>query len=95
MIIYDKKEQYDTCVNLAFRAAKTIGEKFGVCSLGFDFVLGDNCNPLLVEMSYGYDVHGYDPCPGYWTADGTWHEGNFVPQEWMVERILFLVSKKN
>ena len=65
-----------------------IGGKFGVPSLGFDFVFGDNDQPLLVEMSYGYDVHGYDPCPGYWTSDGTWHEESFVPQEWMVERVI-------
>ena len=90
-IIYEKENQDAACVKLAFCAASAIGGKFGVPSLGFDFVLGDNDQPLLVEMSYGYDVHGYDPCPGYWTSDGIWHEGDFVPQQWMVDWVRMVV----
>lgn len=86
-IIYEREEQDLACVELAFRAAKAIGGTAGVSSLGFDFVLGDNNQPLLVEMSYGYDIHGYDPCPGYWTSDGQWHGGRFIPQYWMIDWI--------
>ena len=44
--------------------------------------------PKIVEISYGFSPEGYDPCPGYWDKNLTWHEGKFNPYGWMVEEVL-------
>ena len=43
---------------------------------------------LVVELSYGFAMHGYDDCSGYWTDDMSWHEGKFNPQGWMVDEMV-------
>lgn len=86
--IYAREEQDERCVAKAFDAAAAICHEEKALSLGFDFIYDAEGQPLLVEMGYGYDVHSYDPCPGYWTRDGGWHEGAFNPQEWMIECII-------
>ena len=82
-ILYDKSEIPEECVVIAFELTK----KLRAQCLGFDFVFkGDT--PMIVEMGYGFGYHGYDDCPGYWTEDLEWHEGPFVPQEWMVQSVI-------
>lgn len=83
-IIYDKTEIDERCVVIAFEVAGKLGSQ----SLAFDFVFDVNQNPLIVEISYGYATKAYDLCPGYWDKNLKWHEGEFMPQEWMVDNIL-------
>lgn len=88
-IVYDRKEQSERCVKTAFDVAHALGEKFHEkISLSFDFICAEGTSPALVESSFGFDVHAYDLCPGYWTEDMTWHEETFNPQEWMVDLVL-------
>lgn len=72
------------CVSLSFEVAKKIKAQ----CIGFDYVIDLNGNAFIVEISYGFVVHGYDSCPGYWTDDLTWHQGSFNPQEWMMEDLI-------
>jgi glutathione synthase/RimK-type ligase-like ATP-grasp enzyme len=83
-IIYDKNEIPEACVKIAFEVSK----KANVQCIGYDFVFDKNNDPLLLEMSYGFVVDGYNPCPGYWDENMTWHEGKFNPQSWMVENLI-------
>ncbi len=53
--------------------------------IAFDFIYDSDGSPLIVEISYGFSSRAYDSCPGYWTQKLEWHEGAFVPQEWMIE----------
>lgn len=80
-IIYDRAEIDPRCVEQSF----SIAAKLRTACVALDWIFGAGNEPMVVEMSYGFAMHGYDPCPGYWTSDMQWHEGKFVPQNWMVE----------
>lgn len=80
-ILYDKIEIDEKCVEISFEVNKHIKS----LSIAFDYVFGRENNPLIVEISYGFAVEPYDPCPGYWDNKLNWHEGKFNPQGWMVE----------
>ena len=87
-ILYAKEELDERTVRVAF----DVNDKLNSQSLALDFVFDTNRNPLIVEMSYGYAVHGYDPCPGYWTKDMKWHEEKFIPQYWQIDNLLNSIS---
>lgn len=57
-------------------------------SVAFDFIKNNDNQYLIVEISYGYAISAYDKCPGYWDRDLKWHEGQFNPQNWMIDDIL-------
>lgn len=83
-ILYNKSEIDERCIQISFN----VNEKLKCQSIAFDYVFDENNNPLIVEISYGFDVKAYDPCPGYWDSSLKWHEGKFNPQEWMVEDLI-------
>jgi len=83
MIVYNKKEIDERCVQIAF----DVNEKIKSQSIAFDFVFDVNNNPMIVEISYGFVAEGYDPCEGYWDKDLNWHKGAFNPYGWMVELV--------
>lgn len=83
-VVYNKVNIDERCLIIAFEVAK----KLETQSLAFDFIFDLNQNPLIVEISYGYAVNVYDQCPGYWDKQMNWHEGQFVPQNWMVENLI-------
>ena len=82
-IVYEKNEQDECCVQIAFEVNKRIHSQ----CIAYDFVYR-NSEPLIVEISYGFSMYGYDKCPVYWTDDMQWHEEPFTPQDWMIEQIL-------
>jgi glutathione synthase/RimK-type ligase-like ATP-grasp enzyme len=82
-IHYEKDLFDDSTIRLSFE----IAEKLKTQCLALDYVYQNN-KPLVVEISYGFAVAGYDRCVGYWTSDMEWHEGSFNPQEWIVELVL-------
>lgn len=88
-ILYGKTEIDERCIQIAFDVSKKLKSQ----SIAYDFVFDMDTNPLILELSYGYDVKAYDPCPGYWDADLKWHNGNFNPQSWMVENMVFAFEK--
>jgi glutathione synthase/RimK-type ligase-like ATP-grasp enzyme len=82
-ILYDK-ELFDlNSIQLSFEIAK----KLKTQCVALDYVY-DNGSPMVVEISYGFSMVGYDPCPGYWDSKMQWHEGKFNPYGWMIEEIL-------
>ena len=87
-IIYEKSEIPDICVKISFDLSKKL---FTQC-MAYDFIFNKENKPLLTEISYGFSKKVYDPCPGYWDCDLTWHEGRFNPYAWMIED---LIAKKN
>lgn len=84
--IYNKSEIDERCIQISFN----VNEKLKCQSLAYDFVFDENNNPLIVEISYGFDVKAYDPCPGYWDSSLKWHDARFKPQEWMIENLINL-----
>lgn len=83
-ILYDRNEIPEICVRLSF----DMSTKLTTQCLAYDYVFDADNKPIIVEISYGFAMHGYDPCPGYWTEDMIWHEGQFNPQEWMVDSLI-------
>lgn len=88
-IQYEKEHFSDEIVSLAFG----ISDKLRVQCMAYDFVFLQG-KPLLVEMSYGFAMYGYDSCTGYWDRDLKWYGGAFNPYEWMVEGLVKRIEAK-
>jgi glutathione synthase/RimK-type ligase-like ATP-grasp enzyme len=84
LILYDKKEIDERCVQIAFEASKAMETQ---CT-AYDFVFDKNNNPLIIEISYAFLMTAYDKCEGYWDDSLTWHSGEFNPENWMIENII-------
>ena len=82
-ILYEKDHFTDETIKLAF----SISESLQTQCMAYDFVFTEG-KPLVVEISYGFAMHGYDDCTGYWNRDLIWHEGKFNPYGWMVEDLI-------
>jgi hypothetical protein len=63
--------------------------------IAFDYVFGENQNPLIVEISYGFAVEAYDPCVGYWDNNFNFYEGPFDSCQWMVDLVVGQIYAKS
>ncbi len=86
-IFYEKKHFSDSLIALAFQ----INGKLNMQSCAMDFVYLDE-KPLLVEVSYGFAMHGYVGCEGYWDRNLNFHKGKFNSYGWMVNDVLDRIS---
>lgn len=89
-ILYDPELIPDECIRLTFDLAKKTGSQ----SLALDFVFSGD-SPLIVEMSYAFASHAYLSCPGYWRNDMVWMEGNFRPEDFMVDDLITSSAEKS
>ena len=87
-ILYEKEHFNDDIIQIAFK----VSEKLQDQCMAYDFVFKDD-KPLIVEISYGFDMVGYDSCVGYWDKNLTWNEGKFNPCGWMVEDLVESIKK--
>lgn len=83
-LYYEKNLIDERCIQVSFEANKKINSQ----CIAFDFVFDLNKQPLIVEISYGFSVEGYDECVGYWDANLVWHPGKFNPQGWIIASLL-------
>ena len=83
-ILYDKESIDERIVKAAFNCHK----KLSAQCIAYDYVMDENNNPLLIEISFGFANAGYDDCPGYWDEQLNWYEGKFDPYGWMVDLML-------
>ena len=82
-IIYD-----ETCFNIeTIELALKINVLIQTQCCAMDFIYQDN-QPLLVEISYGFSMEGYDKCTGYWDQNLHFHKGNFNPYAWIIKDLL-------
>lgn len=79
---------YDDINIETIRIALEVSNKLKLQSCAYDFVVDENHNPLIVEISYGFGTTGIDNAPGYWDSSLKWHEGKFNLQGWMVEDLI-------
>ncbi len=83
-VIFYEKELFDKeTIALSF----AISKKLGTQCLAFDYIYSDG-KPLIMEISFGFFMAGYDACPGYWDSALQWHEGKFNPYGWMIDNII-------
>ncbi len=85
-ILYEKEHFPIDTIDLAFQLTNKLQSQ---CA-AFDFVYDKAGNPLVIELSYGFATVAYDACVGYWDRSLQFHEGTFIPQNWMVESLLEL-----
>lgn len=83
-ILYEKENFSLDTIKIALQLA----EKLESQCAAFDFIYDSIGNPLVVELSYGFVTAGYNPCVGYWDKSLNFHEGEFNPQDWMVEMLI-------
>lgn len=88
-IIYDKKEINEECIKIAFETNKRVKAQ----CIGYDFVFNNSNKPMIVEIGYGFAVHAYDLCQGYWDSDLIWHNKKFSPQYWMIENLISNIQR--
>jgi len=82
-ILYEKENFDEEIIKLAFNISERLGDQ----CMAYDFVFSDG-QPLIVEISYGFAMEGYDPCVGYWDKNMNWYEGQFDPYGWMIENLI-------
>ena len=83
-IVYDMNEINLECIKMAFETHRKLSSQ---CT-AFDFVFDGEGKPLIIEISYGFEVKPYDLCPGYWDDSLSWYEESFVPQDWIIEGVI-------
>lgn len=80
-ILYDAHHFDTDLVKNSFDFADKINSN----CIGFDFVFDNEKRPLIVEISYGFAIEGYDECVGYWDRQLNFHIGKFDVCGWMVD----------
>jgi glutathione synthase/RimK-type ligase-like ATP-grasp enzyme len=83
-LFYEKEHIPINSIELAFQ----LTDNLQLQSAAFDFVYDESCNPLVIEVSYGFPTTTTDHCIGYWDKLLNYHLESFKPQEWMVEAII-------
>lgn len=71
-------------IEVSFEIAKTLNLQ----AVAFDFVIDNNNNPLIIEMSYGFGTKGILSAPGYWDNQLKWYEGQFESQELIIDNVI-------
>ena len=76
-IVYDLKRIRLDCIKIGF----DIAEKIGAQSLAIDFVISENNEIQVLEISYCYQAEAVYNCLGHWDIKMVWHEGKMWPQD--------------
>lgn len=90
-ILYDKHHFDEKLIEMSFDFA----DKLKTQIVAFDYVFDCDNNPLIVEISYGYAIEGYDPCVGYWDRELNFYEGKFDSCGWMVDLVLKQIDERS
>ncbi len=83
-ILYEKDHIPLSTIELAFQ----LTDKLHSQCTAFDFVYDAMENPMVIELSFGFSIAGYDPCVSYWDTSLKFHKGKFIPQNWMMYTLL-------
>ncbi|MDZ7693147.1 MAG: hypothetical protein U5K69_18840 [Balneolaceae bacterium] len=89
-ILYGKDNFDLNTIKLSFQISRELKSQ----CLAIDYVF-DEGHPLVVEVSYGFVEEGYNSCEGYWNEELKWHEGNFNPQGWMVQKLIKCIRQNS
>lgn len=82
-ILYDKELFDDSLIEKSFEFSKKLGTQV----VAFDYVFYNN-QPLIVEISYGYAIEGYDQCEGYWDENLKFYPGTFDSTNWIINDLI-------
>lgn len=90
-IVYDKSRIRESCLKIAFEVTRKLKSQ----SMAFDFVLTENQQPLILEVSYCYNAQAVYGCPGHWDSSLNWREGHVWPQDAILIDLLNKVYESN
>lgn len=76
-IVYDSGRINQKCVEVAFDVVRKTESQ----SMAFDFVLAEDKQPMILEISYAYKPGAVFSCPGHWDSNLNWLEGSIWPQD--------------
>lgn len=78
-VFYDRGLVTPEVIQLCFDTSEKIGSR----CMGFDVVVDCVSNePFIIEMSYGFSHLALLDADGWWSRDGTWHQGSLnAPDE--------------
>lgn len=83
-IVYEIDHEVELCVKEAF----VINKKIKSQCIAFDFLIDENGSPVFVEISYGFDVPGYDGCKGYWDSNMNWYNTKPDFHGWIIDDLI-------
>ncbi len=83
-IDYDLSRVDLNCVRTAFDVQKKIGAQ----SIAFDFLLDENKQPRILELSYGFAPKPVYEVRGQWDRQMNWHEGHIWPQDLILTNLI-------
>jgi len=72
------------CVKIAFDVTK----KLGMQSIAFDFVMDENGDAKIIEISYAVGLTAFLDGIGYWNRDLSWVESKIVIEDYIIEDLL-------
>ncbi|MBI5445199.1 MAG: hypothetical protein HY900_28810 [Deltaproteobacteria bacterium] len=73
----------------AIRTAFGISRALGFESMAYDFVRDPSTSaPVLLEISYSFQAKAVHDCPGYVDRSLRWHEGNFWPEDLIMDDLV-------
>ena len=75
LINYDPEKIDKRCLKIAFDTSA----KMGFQSMAYDFLLNENNEPEICEMSYTYQDKALFDCPGIWDNSLNWIDGHYWP----------------
>ena len=70
------------------RLAFDIAHKLKSQSLAMDFIKDGDGNYLLIEISYCFNSEAVYKCPGHWSSDLIWNEGQVWPENAIIQDLL-------
>ena len=80
----------------AIALAFEVAQKLSLQATAFDFLREQETGELrIVELSCGFLAEAVEACPGYFTSGGEWVEGNFRPEDLILEDVLAEIGRKD
>lgn len=79
--------------NNMLKTSLDVAKKIGMQSVAFDFVINEEGDPLIIEISYGFGIDNAELSYGYWDSQLKWYKGQFNPQEWMLEGLIKVIEE--
>lgn len=78
------------CIESAFQ----VSDNAGFQSMAYDFLYNTKGEPVICEISFGYQNIAVYECPGHWDRKLNWSEGHMWPEEAHVLDMLVLTQEK-
>lgn len=83
VILYGQEYFTNELIERAFEVTKKINSQ--CCAMDFIY---ENDDILLIEVSFGFSMKGYEDCDGYWDEELNYHKCQFNPYEWMLDTVI-------